>query len=215
MDFNSLNTWISFVLASLIFIMAPGPDTILLLGQGLARGRQAGLGIAIGCALGCCVHTLLASIGVTAILASSDTLFDIFKYSGAAYLFYLGGKAMFSSAQKIDVTANQGATGVRLLDFIVRGFLSNALNPKVALFFLSFLPQFVAPSKASVSTQIILLGSAFAVMLLFVFGAVGYFAGHISQWLTRKPGVQQWLDRLAGATCFALAIRLIFVTRNI
>ena len=209
------SVWISFVLASLIFIVAPGPDTILLLGQGLARGRRAGLGIAIGCALGCCVHTLLASVGVTAILASSDTLFDIFKYSGAAYLFYLGAKAISSSADGMRLTTNEGTTDVRLFNFIVRGFLSNALNPKVALFFLSFLPQFVDPSKGNISAQIIPLGLVFATMLLFVFGVVGYFAGHISKWLTRKPGVQKWLDRLAGTTCFALAIRLIFVTKNV
>lgn len=209
------SVWISFVLASLIFIMAPGPDTILLLGQGLARGRRAGLGIAIGCALGCCIHTLLASIGVTAILASSDLLFDIFKYSGAAYLFYLGAKAMFASASEIPLTACTGEADVRLSGFIVRGFLSNALNPKVALFFLSFLPQFVEPSKGSVSAQMLLLGLVFAVILLLVFGVVGYFAGHISKWMTRKPGVQLWLDRLAGITCFALAIRLIFVSKNV
>lgn len=209
------SVWISFVLASLVFIMAPGPDTILLLGQGLARGRRAGLGIAIGCALGCCIHTLLASIGVTAILASSDLLFDIFKYIGAAYLFYLGAKALFASASEIPSIASAGAANVRLSGFIARGFLSNALNPKVALFFLSFLPQFVEPSKGSVSVQILLLGLAFAVMLLLVFGVVGYFAGHISKWMTRKPGVQLWLDRLAGITCFALAMRLIFVSKNV
>jgi threonine/homoserine/homoserine lactone efflux protein len=216
MDVINLSLLVSFAIASFFFIMAPGPDTILLLGQGLAGGRKAGIGVAIGCALGCCFHTALASIGVTAIIASSDNIFNLFKYCGAMYLFYLGVKIIFFNKNgAVSINPDSNKSGIGLSNFITRGFLSNTLNPKVALFFLSFIPQFVDPSKGSISTQVLFFGLTFSLILLLIFGLIGFFAGNISQLLTLKPGVQKWLDRMAGITCFALALRLVFTDRKI
>jgi threonine/homoserine/homoserine lactone efflux protein len=211
---ESLYYWLHFFAASVIFIAAPGPDTILLLGQGLSRGRLAGIGVAIGCALGCCLHTFLAVIGVTALVASSDVTFSIFKYLGAAYLFYLGAKSIFNVGGVLPSTCSENFQSVRLLDFVTCGFLSNALNPKVALFFLSFLPQFSDPAQGDIGGQVMALGLIFAMLLLCVFGVVGYFTGIIGGWLAVRPKVGQWLDRLAGFTCIALALRLILVERR-
>ncbi|MCW3062796.1 MAG: lysine transporter LysE [Capsulimonas sp.] len=196
--------FVSFLAASLICVVAPGPDNLGVLSLGLSRGRKAGIGFAAGCALGCLTHTTWASLGLTALVAASPAAFNAMKFAGAAYLCYLGVKALRSKGASLD---SKEAPAGDARQFLTRGFVSNALNPKVALFFLAFLPQFVNP-RGPVGLQMLLLGVCFGVMTLAVFSLVGYFSGAIGAWLRRRPFFSQWLDRATGCLFIGLGVRL-------
>jgi len=203
----AMGSYFAFLIASLICTAAPGPDNLAVLSLGLAHGRRAGMGFAVGCALGCLTHTVWATLGVAAIVAASELAFSILKYAGAAYLVYLGINALRSHGAKVD-QAN-ATTSSR---FLVRGFIANAINPKVALFFLAFLPQFVNPN-GRVGLQMALYGLSFAVITILVFVPLGYFSGQVGAWLRRRPGVALWLDRLTGVLFIGLAVRLALARR--
>jgi threonine/homoserine/homoserine lactone efflux protein len=177
-----MESYFAFVVASLICTAAPGPDNLAILSLGLAHGRRAGVGFALGCALGCLTHTVWAAIGVAALVAASDLAFTILKYAGAAYLLYLGVQALRSAPAEIGEMKPDASSR-----FLVRGFIANAINPKVALFFLAFLPQFVN-AGSNVSLQMLLLGLSFAVVTVIVFVPLGYFSGQVGAWLRGRPG---------------------------
>src|SRR5690606_11449211 len=138
----SLDTLPAFLAISFVVTLAPGPDNLMVLGQSLARGRLAGFGLALGCALGCFTHTPWAAVGVSAALASSPAAFLVLKLAGAAWLAWLGWQALRNAAAaRLETAAARPAEP--WLRYLRRGFIANAINPKVALFFLAFLPQFV------------------------------------------------------------------------
>ena len=174
----------------------------------MTHGRPAGLGFAIGCALGCLTHTIWAALGVAAIVATSDVAFGLLKFAGAAYLLYLGIRALRSRGATLDIAPTESSTR-----FLVRGFIANAVNPKVALFFFAFLPQFVDPQRP-VGSQMMWLGLSFALLTLVVFLPLGYFSGTVGGWLRRRPGISRWMDRLTGALFIGLAIRLALARRT-
>lgn len=196
--------FLAFVAASLLCIIAPGPDNLGVLSLGLSRGRKAGMGYAAGCALGCLTHTTWASLGLTALVAASPAAFGVMKFAGAGYLCYLGVKALKSKGASLE-TKGEPAGDTR--QFLLRGFVSNALNPKVALFFLAFLPQFINP-RGSVGLQMLILGACFGLMTLTAFTLLGYFSGAIGAWLRRRPSVSRWLDRATGYLFIGLGVRL-------
>jgi len=202
-----MNTYLAFILASIVLTATPGPDNIAILSMGLAHGRRAGMGFALGCALGCLTHTIWASLGVSALVAASDVAFAILKYAGAAYLVYLGINALRSRAAAL--AHGKPATTSH---FLLRGFIANAINPKVALFFFAFLPQFVN-SSGRVGLQMLALGLTFAALTAAIFVPLGYFSGHVGTWLNARPAVASWMNRLTGALFIALAIRLALATR--
>ena len=165
-----------------------------------------------GCALGCLTHTLWAALGVTAAIAASAMAFTALKLAGAAYLFYLGIvvlQASVKSATGMPLPPDNGGEGCR---FLLRGFIANATNPKVALFFLAFLPQFVDRSR-SVTVQMIAMGACFCVMTAVVFAVLGNFSGRIGHWLRTKPQVSCWLNRSMGMVFLGLGVRLVFAHR--
>ncbi len=203
-----MESYFAFILASLVLIATPGPDNVAILSLGLAHGRRAGMAFALGCALGCLTHTVWAALGVAALVAASDLAFGILKYAGAAYLLYLGLNALRSGGAPI--SENQPAASSR---FLLRGFIANAINPKVALFFFAFLPQFVQP-RGGVPGQMLVLGLTFAVLTVAVFVPLGYFSGRVGAWLRERPGVARWMDRLTGAIFVGLAIRLALARRS-
>jgi threonine/homoserine/homoserine lactone efflux protein len=205
---------IAFVLASIAFIAAPGPDTMLLMSQGLAHGKRAAVGIAIGCAGGCLMHSLLAAVGISALLATSEVAFSALKWVGAGYLVYLGIRSLQSSAHVPTSSVDCPSSGIPVLRFVRRGFVCNATNPKVALFFLSFLPQFVDPSVGAAWTQIVVHGIAFALMLLAMFVALSRFIDGLGQWLRSRSWAEKALNRIAGFVCIALAVRLVSTSRT-
>ncbi len=204
----TLETLLGFLAVSVVITFAPGPDNLMVLGQSLARGRAAGFGIAVGCALGCFTHTLWAALGVSAALASSPTAFLLLKLAGGAYLGWIGVQTLRkAAAPRLDPLAAGGREP--WLRYVRRGFIANAINPKVALFFLAFLPQFTRPALGSPSLQMVQLGLVFAAQTILVFGAIAYAAGSLGRLLARRPAAALWLDRGAGLLFIGLALRLV------
>jgi threonine/homoserine/homoserine lactone efflux protein len=198
---------LAFLAAALLVTASPGPDNLMVLGVGMSRGRRHGVAFGLGCALGCLSHTVLAVAGVSALIAASPLAFTLLKIGGGLYLVWLGVQALRSrgGAQ----AANTSAVDDSPARLFLRGVFANAINPKVVLFFLSFLPQFVQTERGSVGMQIALLGLVFTAQAALLFGLLGWFAGTVGQWLQRAPRAGLWLDRVAGAVFVALGLRLI------
>lgn len=196
-----------FLAAAILITVSPGPDNLMVLGMGIAKGRRYGVAFGLGCALGCLSHTALAVIGVSALIAASPVAFTALKVCGGLYLVWLGVQALRSRggahAQAVDAPAPT------LAGVFARGVFANAINPKVVLFFLSFLPQFVVAAHGQVGWQMAGLGLIFTAQAAVLFGLLGYFAGAIGQWLNRRPRVGLWLDRAAGAIFVGLGLKLI------
>jgi threonine/homoserine/homoserine lactone efflux protein len=197
-----------FVAAAAVVTVSPGPDNLMVLSLGIARGRRQGMAFGLGCALGCLSHTTLAVLGVSALIAASPTAFLALKVAGGGYLVWLGIGALRSSGGISPNRARQGGA-TRLGPLFARGLMANAINPKVVLFFLAFLPQFVDASAGGVGWQTAQLGLLFTVQSVLLFGALGYFSGTVGQWLERLPRAGTWLDRFAGAVFVLLGVRLI------
>ncbi|MEJ2480756.1 MAG: LysE family translocator [Acidihalobacter sp.] len=204
--------WWVFVPASLALIAAPGPDLLFLLAQGMQRGRRAGLATAFGLASGNLAHTLGAALGVSVIFRTSALAFTLLKVAGVLYLLYLAWNAVRSGAAPSGEAATVPARSLGAL--FRRGVLMNVLNPKVALFFLAFLPQFAHPEQGSVGLQMLLLGGVFTLLVMAVFGAAGWFAGALRPWLLRRGSrVKKLSTWLMAGIYSALALRLALVTR--
>ena len=201
---------LAFLLTTVMLTATPGPDNLMVLSIGMSKGRRAGIAFGLGCALGCLSHTVLAVIGVGAILAASPIAFTALKWAGGAYLIWLGTQALrHAGAVRIDGSSNNQAPAESLRRTFSKGLVANAINPKVVLFFLSFLPQFVDASRGSMELQLGLLGLLFTAQAAVLFGLLGYFSGSVGAWINRQPQVGQWLDRLAGTVFIALGVRMI------
>ena len=196
-----------FLLAAILLTASPGPDNLMVLGLGMSKGRKQGMVFGLGCALGCLSHTFLAVIGVSAIIAASPTAFTALRIGGGLYLVWLGIGALRSTGGQS--AAADGAPAQSLKSLFMKGLLANAINPKVVLFFLSLLPQFVVAANGNVPGQMLALGLTFTLQAAILFGLLGYFAGAVGAWLERKPGAGTWLDRLAGTVFIALGVKLI------
>lgn len=197
----------SFLVAAILITLCPGPDNLMVLGMGISRGRRHGVAFGLGCGLGCLSHTLLAALGVSALIAASPLAFTLLKICGGLYLVWLGIQALRSRGGA-QVGTVSGAEQP-LLRLFFKGVFANAINPKVVLFFLSFLPQFVIAGNGHVSLQIALLGLTFTLQAALLFGLLGLFSGAIGQWLAKRPGAGRWLDRIAGTVFVGLGLRLI------
>ncbi len=194
-----------FLAASVAITIAPGPDNLQVLARGISQGRAAGLVAALGFAAGISFHTTLAALGIAALLKSSPIAFQAVKLAGAAYLVWIGIKSIRSKGLS---TAHERPTQPLAVVFR-QSVIGNMLNPKVTLFFIVFLPQFVNPHGAqSVVLQMFELGGVFMLQTVVVFSVFGIAAGMIGAYLKRRPRVGVWLDRLAGATFIGLGIRV-------
>ena len=203
---------LAFLLTAVMLTATPGPDNLMVLSVGMSKGRRAGIVFGLGCALGCLSHTALAVIGVGAILAASPMAFTALKWAGGAYLIWLGFQALrHAVAVRVDGSNSIQAPAESLRRTFSKGLVANAINPKVVLFFLSFLPQFVDVSRGSMELQLGLLGLLFTAQAAVLFGLLGYFSGSVGGWINRKPQVGKWLDRLAGTVFIALGVRMIVV----
>ena len=200
-----------FVGVAWALIIAPGPDMLYVITRGVTQGRKAGILSAIGVICGTLVHTTAAAFGLTLILQTSALAFMLIKYLGAIYLIYLGIKAW---REKSTFRLNTAASNVSFRKIFWQGVLSNVLNPKVAIFFLAFLPQFVDKGSSNVTSQMVFLGLTFAFFGLCFLLAVGYSSGTIGGWLTRQPQFAQTLQRLAGGILIALGVRLALTERK-
>ena len=201
----------AFLVAAVLVTLAPGPDNLMVLSLGMARGRRAGVLFGLGCALGCLNHTLLAALGVSALIAASPAAFTALKIAGGIYLIWLGAQAIRDARPHGGESqpSRDAAPGERPARLFAKGLVANAINPKVILFFLAFLPQFVDAARGHAGWQIAQLGLAFTLQTVAIFGAIGWFAGGIGERLARHPGVGAWLDRVAGGIFVALGLRLL------
>src|SRR5512135_871442 len=196
----------TFVGAVVVLVLAPGPDMAFMLARTVAQGRTAGAVAAIGINVGAYVHVLAAILGLSAILATSSVAFTIIKWIGACYLVWLGIQALTQSA-RIDVPKTS-ASGLRLRTIFWQGFLSDVLNPKVALFFLAFLPQFVTYGAGNEVKQLLLLGITGNVVAISINLVLVYFASAATARLRRNQRITLWLHRAVGTMFIALGIRL-------
>ena len=195
-----------FVLAGLLLNITPGPDLLYIIGRGAAQGVRAGIAAALGISAGCLVHTAAVALGVAALLAASSAAFEVVKFAGAAYLLYLGVRLLRFGDATAGQTASTSPVAPRAIFW--QGFLTNVLNPKVALFFLALLPQFVAPQSTAKGLTLALLGVIFALNSLLVTVPVAWLAGRASDRLLRAGAVRRWMDRVLGILFVGLAVRL-------
>ena len=201
-----------FVIAVFLLNVTPGPDTAYIVGRSVAQGRGAGIVSALGISAGCIVHTLACAFGLTAILAASATAFTVIKIAGAIYLIYLGVRLIL--ARHDDATAarqahaSEKATPKSLLQLFAQGFVTNVLNPKVVLFFVSFFPQFVAAESQHKTLAFLALGIVFIAMSTVWNSFVAWIAGSVTERFAGKSGVKKWLDRGVGSAFVGLGIKL-------
>lgn len=196
-----------FLLTTILLTATPGPDNLMVLSIGISGGRRSGMAFGLGCAVGCLSHTVLAVVGVGAILAASPVAFMLLKWTGGAYLVWLGIQALRKAGMGQMPSGDAGEKSVQSL--FLQGLIANAINPKVVLFFLSFLPQFVVESQGQVEWQLGLLGLLFSLQAAVLFSLLGYFSGTIGTWLNHRPAAGRWLDRVAGAIFVVLGARMI------
>lgn len=202
--------WFLFVVASLVLIVTPGQDMVLVMSRSVAQGPAAGVATAAGVSVGLVGHTVLASLGLGAILRTSDWLFLALKLVGAAYLVFLGLQLLRTRGAELAVAAGAPRSPWRLF---FDGALSNVSNPKIAVFYFAFLPQFVLPGAAHPTLSVFVLGLVFAGLTFLVKGPVGLAAGLLSGWLRARPAVLTWLYRTSGAVLVGLGVRLAFERR--
>jgi len=198
---------LAFLATAIMLTATPGPDNLMVLSMGMSRGRRAGMAFGLGCALGCLSHTLLAVVGVSALVAASPIAFTALKVAGGAYLLWMGVQA-WRHAGAVRV-GGEALAETPLRQLFVKGLVANAINPKVVLFFLSFLPQFVVAQQGQVAWQLGLLGVLFTAQAAVLFGLLGYFSGGIGAWLNRRPSLGKLLNRLAGTVFIGLGVRMI------
>jgi len=209
-----LDQLLLFIAAGLLLNLTPGPDVLYVVSNALRGGARVGVVAALGITAGCFVHIFAAAVGVSALMAASATAFTVLKWLGAAYLVYVGVRLLLSKAEsaiKLEAAPAQ-STGAAaqngLRTIFLRGFWTNALNPKVALFFLAFLPQFITPAMDNKPLAFLLLG------LLFNFNGMWVNIGWAvaAAWLAgRVDAVQRgmhWLDRIAGAMFITFGLKL-------
>lgn len=201
----STETLITFFAASALLALAPGPDNIFVMTQSALRGRAAGIAVTFGLCTGLIGHTAAVTLGLAALFAASSMAFTLLKLCGAGYLLWLAWQSFRASSAGTDAVKADHLNSWQLYR---RGILMNITNPKVSIFFLAFLPQFVDPSKGAVSLQMSVLGIVFILATILVFGGIALMAGALGGWLQRSPGVQRFMNRVTGTLFAGLAIRL-------
>jgi threonine/homoserine/homoserine lactone efflux protein len=200
-----------FIFASIALILTPGQDTIYVITRGIAQGKVAGIVSAIGVSSGIIVHTLFAALGLSVILQSSALAFSAIKYAGAVYLIYLGIKT-FISREEFSLRSRRREVSRAVLYW--QGFICNVFNPKVALFFLAFLPQFVNPSAGNPIFQMTLLGLLFTLMGAIWLSCVGYFAGNMGRSIGQSRTALSLLRWCTSSVLIGLGVRLALPERR-
>jgi threonine/homoserine/homoserine lactone efflux protein len=197
------STFLVFALASLALVVAPGPNLIYIVTRSVSQGRRAGLVSAVGVEAGTLVHITAAAVGLSRLVATSALAFSVVKYAGAAYLLYLGLRAL-RRREGLDLSA--AARSLRLPRVFRDGIVVNVLNPKVALFFLAFLPQFVDPARGASAAQILALGVVFFGIALTVDVLYAIVAGALSGWLRRRPAYLRRQRFVVGGVYLGLGV---------
>jgi threonine/homoserine/homoserine lactone efflux protein len=201
----------SFLIASFLMAVAPGPSNAFLMAQTFANGRTAGMQSAFGFALGGVVHTFFAVIGLSAILKASPTAYSAVQYAGAAYLCYLGFMMIKSTTAATQPQSEDKPhiSTAKKSNVMFQAMMTEVLNPKVALFFIAFIPQFVDPNLSSATFQLAFFGLLYPIFAFPIDCTYIYFGDKIAQFFRQHPNSQLWIDRVTGIIFIALAINLL------
>ena len=205
-----MTTLAAFAAAAVLLALAPGPDNLFVLTQSAIKGRVAGLMVTLGLCTGLIVHTSLVALGVAAVFQTSETAFTALKLVGAAYLAFLAWKALRAPAEPLGL-ANAAPLDLRRM--YLRGIFMNLTNPKVAIVFLAFLPQFADPARGSIAAQMFVLGGVFILCAWVVFSLIAVAADTLSAWMRRSARGQVILNRVAGVVFLGLAAKLALAQR--
>ncbi len=197
-----------FVAAGILLNLTPGQDTMFIIGQSLTGGRRSGVAAALGISAGSVVHTLAAALGLSAILATSALAFSIVKFAGAAYLIYLGARLLLARGAGTGTAPAQAPASAEPSSAFRQGILTNLLNPKVALFFLAFLPQFIEPASGTKALAFLALGATFIATGTAWGMVLAIGAASLQSLLVRKPALRTTIDRVVGGIFLALGARL-------
>lgn len=198
----------AYVIVAIALALAPGPDVLFVLASGLRHKARGAIAAAFGVGAGSFLHAIAAAVGVSAIVASSALAFDLLRFAGALYLAYLGLLALRSWYRQRQCTEEKPSIEAATIGQVFRsGLVTNVLNPKVIVFYLALLPQFVAIELGQVGLQMFLLGCIHNVIGVVFLIVVGFTAGRASEWLA-TTGFQRWMDGVAGVFFVALAMRL-------
>jgi threonine/homoserine/homoserine lactone efflux protein len=195
-----------FIASGLLLNLIPGPDTLYIVGRSISQGRKAGVVSVLGISSGCVVHTIAAAFGLSAIMAASASAFAVVKCAGAAYLAYLGVRLFLD--RTVAATTTRGFSAQELGAIYRQGVLTNVLNPKVALFFLSFLPQFVDPASHMKVVAFLFLGGVFIFNAMIYCSLVAWFASAISSRLRDDSSASSLMKRATGALFVVLGLKL-------
>jgi threonine/homoserine/homoserine lactone efflux protein len=200
-----------FLPAAIALIIAPGPDSLYVLARGIGQGRRAGIISAFGTCTGLLVHTTAAALGLAVLLQTSAVAYLVVKFAGAAYLLYLGVRTLLTKQSFSVTAATTRPSGARMY---LQGMLTNVLNPKVALFFVAFLPQFVDQRGGAVALQMLTLGLLFAGLGLLYLLLVATLSGSLGQFLQRRPAWANRLRWVTGSVMIGLGLRLAIPDRR-
>lgn len=207
-----------YLVAATVLVLAPGPDSLLVLSRSITDGRNAGVVATIGITVGNVVHSILAAAGISALIAASPALFDLLRYAGGAYLGWIGARALWSaitSRSADDGSVERPADSAPAHRVFLQALLTNLLNPKVILFYLAFVPQFVAPMLGHVAVQTFVLGSILAGLgCIYLLGVAALSAGAARRVLSNAR-VKAVLDGVAGVLFLGFALRLLLTDRRI
>lgn len=202
----------AYTVAALALSMTPGPDMLFCFANGVAHGPRGAVAAAMGIFLGLCVHVAAMTLGLAGLVAASPLAFEALRWAGAAYLAWMAAQAFRAPPMALSA---EGAGGVpfRRGAIVRRAFVTCLLNPKLVLFFLSFLPQFIRPEAGSVAAQTLVLSLILVVPGVLINGAVGLGGGGIGRWMARHPRLLKVQNLLVGGIFLALALRLVFAQR--
>jgi len=200
-----------FILTSTVIILTPGQDMILVMSRSIAQGQKAGIMTAFGVSVGLLGHTLLATLGLGALLLASEFWFSIIKFIGAGYLIYIGYQLLRSKDHTMNM---KDLPKVSYKKMFMQGALSNIMNPKIAIFYFSYLPQFVIPNSGNETMHLFILGLTFAILTFTIKAPIGFISGLLSFWIQNRPIVLKYIHKTSGLILIGLGLKLALEERK-
>lgn len=195
-----------FIITSIVIILTPGQDMLIVMSRSLAQGQKAGVITALGVSVGLMGHTLLATLGLGALLMASDWVFNIIKFVGAAYLIYIGYQLLRSKESKL--TLKSDLKKVSYSKMFLQGAFTNISNPKITIFYFSYLPQFVTQNSGNETLHLFILGLTFAILTFVIKSSIGVLSGLLSFWIKTRPVILEYIHKTSGVILIALGIKL-------